>query len=90
VENQSSAGSDFIHIIWKIHLTYRTTTVNAIRIVIQRNTARQDGMYERDGSVDRRWIAAGLVSAISIRAALLVSGLTLSPSVGVIGWGLEQ
>jgi DHA3 family tetracycline resistance protein-like MFS transporter len=35
-------------------------------------------------------LLGALASAVSIKIALLASSLTLSPALGLIGWGLKQ
>jgi DHA3 family tetracycline resistance protein-like MFS transporter len=86
-----------IPLLWLIRMTremngtlYTTWVNQRLEAKVRATVLSMSSQVDAIGQIAGGPLLGALASAVSIKVALFVSGLTLSPALGLIGWGLKQ
>jgi DHA3 family tetracycline resistance protein-like MFS transporter len=86
-----------IPLLWLIRMTremngtlYTTWVNQRLEAKVRATVLSMSSQVDAVGQIAGGPLLGALASAVSIKVALFVSGLTLSPTLGLIGWGLKQ
>jgi DHA3 family tetracycline resistance protein-like MFS transporter len=86
-----------IPILWLIRMTremngtlYTTWVNQRLEAKVRATVLSMSSQVDAIGQIAGGPLLGALASAVTIKIALLASSLTLSPALGLIGWGLKQ